>query len=193
MGGDQVREWIDQARRGDADAFRKLVETHQQRLFGVALGLVRDPEEARDLCQEAFLRAYRSLAGFDGEARFFTWLYRIAYNLAVDSHRRRRRAGVVPLDAVGGEEVIEDDRAEDEAFRKIDGQQQRARILAALATLSPAHRAAITLREIEGLSYREIAEAVGCSIGTVMSRLFHARRRLARALGPEEHPATLAA
>src|SRR5262249_54001272 len=153
-------------------AFRCLVERHQRRVLTVALGLVRSREDAEELCQEAFLRAHRSLPSFAGDAQFYTWLYRIVVNLCID-HLRKRRIECVPLD----EQIACDDQhvGDVDPERRVDGRELGAELQRALDELSPAHRAVLLLREIEGLSYKEIAAAVGCSIGTVMSRLFHAR------------------
>jgi RNA polymerase sigma-70 factor (ECF subfamily) len=182
-------QWIERARRGDVSAFRQLVDKYQSRAFAVALGMVRNREDALDICQEAFLRVHRGLKNFEGDAQFYTWLYRIVHNVAID-HLRRRRVDVVPLEALGGEPAIAADESETDPSRALDAEERCERFKAALATLSESHRAVLTLRELEGMSYEEIAGVVGCPIGTVMSRLFHARRRLLQAM--EESPAVLA-
>src|SRR5262249_55540066 len=162
------------AQRGDRNAFRALVERHQRGVFGVALGMLRNPEDARDACQEVFLRAHRRLAGYAGDAAFFTWLYRIAVNTCIDE-LRRRRADLRELD--DSLPTSDPDPADEVITREL-----RQEIGAALEQLSAPHRTVLILREVEGLSYDEIASVVGCPKGTVMSRLFHARRRMQQIL-----------
>ena len=176
------------ARRGERAAFEWLVRRHQQRALAVAIGVLHNVEDARDACQEAFLRALRGLDRFDGQSRFSTWLYRIVVNLCID-RLRHKPAPSVALDDVAGALAADDD-----PFRTVAGLELGGRIGAALAALSPAHRTALVLREVQGLSYQEIAEAMQCSPGTVMSRLFNARRRMQALLGAdEEQPAARAA
>ena len=185
------QQLVEQARHGDHAAFRTLVEKYQRRTYAVALGIVQDRDDARDICQDAFLRVYRSLDRFDGQSKFFTWLYRIVFNLAID-HLRRRRIRVTPLEEA--ERVLSaDDHIDINPARKLNNDRLRQRLVEAMDTLSPAHRCVLVLREIEGLSYKEIAEVVDCSIGTVMSRLFHARKNLQRELGLEREAAHCAA
>ena len=175
------------ARRGERAAFEWLVRRHQPRALAVAVGVLHNVEDARDACQEAFLRAFRGLARFDGESRFSTWLYRIVVNLCIDK-LRHKPAAPVALDDVAG--VLAGD---DDPFRAVAGLELGGRIGAALATLSEAHRTTLVLREVQGLSYQDIADAMRCSLGTVMSRLFNARRRLQALLGDEEQPLARAA
>jgi len=185
------RALVTKAREGDAGAFRSLVERHQRRAFALAVSLVRDESDAREIVQEAFIRVYRNLDGFEGGSSFFTWLYRIVSNLSIDLLRRPGRlpanldedrvargagkgddASVPFLSTVDGADPA------DELRRREIG----ARLQVALDGLPPYHRAVVVLREIEGLSYEEMAQALGISKGTVMSRLFHARQKLQRAL-----------
>jgi RNA polymerase sigma-70 factor (ECF subfamily) len=172
---------VELARTGDRAAFRQLVERHQQRAFRLALGILRNRADAEDVCQEAFLRAYHGLGSFAADAQFFTWLYRIVVNLCIDQ-RRKQRVVVGELD----ERTVAapEERPGFDPRRRLEDRRLGASIGDALERLSPAHRRVIVLREVEGLSYREIARAVGCSIGTVMSRLFHARRRMQHLLLP---------
>jgi RNA polymerase sigma-70 factor, ECF subfamily len=176
---------ISQARDGDAQAFRKLVERHQRRAFAIAISLVRDENDAREVVQEAFLRVHRGLATFNGSSSFFTWLYRIVTNLAIDLMRKPSRR----------EAELDESRLDDEdqipLLSRIDGADPidmvrrgeiAERIQAALDELPPYHRSVIVMREVEGMSYEEMAEAMGVSKGTIMSRLFHARQKLQRAL-----------
>jgi RNA polymerase sigma-70 factor, ECF subfamily len=186
---EEDRELILLAKTGDHAAFRRLVERHQRRAFAVALGLVRDENEARELLQEAFLRVYRGLGAFQGGSSFYTWLYRIVTNLALDGMRADRRHGRdVELQ---DHHVTDDDDANLALVSKIDGgdpldvirrREIAARIQAAIDDLRPCHRSVILMREIEGMTYEEMAQATGVSEGTVMSRLFHARKKLQRAL-----------
>jgi RNA polymerase sigma-70 factor, ECF subfamily len=192
------RELVEKARRGDQAAFRALVTTHQQRILAVAIGVMRDADDARDVCQEALLRAWRGMATFTGEAQFFTWVYRIVVNLCVD-HLRRRRFECVSLDeAVEAEERLDavelaNWRGAADPARAAADRELRARIDAALDRLPVHHRTVLILREVEGLSYKEIAGVVGCAVGTVMSRLFHARRRMQKLLATERAELRLAA
>jgi RNA polymerase sigma-70 factor, ECF subfamily len=181
------RELVDEARRGDAVAFRRLVERYQRRAYAVALGMVHDHDDARDICQEAFLRVHRNLATFEGEAQFFTWMYRIVMNLCIDHLRKKRGERVEFDDARANEEAADDvgiapRRTGFDPGRALSDKELRARIQAALKRLSPAHRAVLLMREVDGLSYKEMADIVGCSIGTIMSRLFHARKNMQRML-----------
>lgn len=179
------RELVELARSGDRKAFQSLVERHQRRAFGVALGLLRDEQDAREVVQEAFLRVYRSLDRFEGTASFFTWLYRIVTNLSIDRRRKpsRREHERLDLDPEDGPAPIQlVAPPEGEPSEYVRRQEIGARIQSALDALPPYHRAVIVMREVEGLSYQEMAEAMGVSKGTIMSRLFHARQKLQRAL-----------
>jgi RNA polymerase sigma-70 factor (ECF subfamily) len=163
---------VERARSGEVAAFEWLVQRHQQRALMVALGLLRDREDARDACQEAFLRAWRALPRFDGQAQFATWLHRIVVNVCIDRLRRHTPAQVA-LDDVASTLCASDDPA-----HRAEGLELGTRISCALNQLSATHRTVLVLREIEGLSYQEIADSMRCSLGTVMSRLFHARKRM---------------
>lgn len=178
---------IEKAQAGDMGAFRGLVERHQRRAFAVALALVRDENDARELVQDAFLRAYKALPSFQGSSSFFTWLYRIVTNLSIDLIRRPGRQ-IADVDERAEESG--DDR--DLPFvGRLDGadpadvvrrREIAGRLQAALDALPSYHRAVIVMRELDGMSYEEMAHAMGVSKGTIMSRLFHARQKLQRAL-----------
>jgi RNA polymerase sigma-70 factor (ECF subfamily) len=174
------RELILRAQRGDGGAFRELVERHRRRAFAIAIGLVRDEEDALEIVQEAFFRVHRGLASFNGAASFFTWLYRIVKNLSIDLMRRPAWQRELALDEVdAGFEVCIDDADPADMLRR---REIADRIARALEALPPYHRGVILMRELEGMSYEEMAEAMGVSKGTIMSRLFHARKKLQRAL-----------
>jgi len=175
------------AQQGNRSAFEWLVRRHQPRALAVALGVLHHKEDARDACQEAFLRAYRALDRFDGQSQFSTWLHRIVVNICID-RLRLKSASTVALDDVAGILPSDDDPA-----RTVEGLQLGGRIGAALGQLSPKHRVALVLREVQGLSYQEIASAMDCSVGTVMSRLFHARKRMQALLLADEPAYALAA
>jgi len=186
---EEDRALIQAAQSGNHAAFRRLVERHQRRAFAIALGMVRDENDARDLVQEAFLRVYRSLDRFQGESSFFTWFYRIVTNLSIDFMRRPGRK-----DAEHDENRDRLDATYEADFpfvSRIDGaepldalhrQELGARLWAALEALPPYHRGVVLMREVEGMSYEEMAQAMNVSKGTIMSRLFHARQKLQRAL-----------
>ncbi|HLV66790.1 MAG TPA: sigma-70 family RNA polymerase sigma factor [Polyangiaceae bacterium] len=187
------RGLIQRAQNGDSRAFRALVERHQRRAFVIAVALVKDEEDAREVVQEAFLRVHRGLAQFQGGSSFFTWLYRIVTNLAIDVVRRpaRRELGLEEtLENATEEELLLGAEADD-PFAALERSELRRRIARALDELPPYHRGVIVMRELQGMSYEEMAQAMGVSKGTIMSRLFHARRKLERALvGDFGGPAT---
>jgi RNA polymerase sigma-70 factor (ECF subfamily) len=180
------RALIQRCIAGDATAFEPLVEKYRQRVWRLAYQVLHDREEAWDVAQEAFVRAFHSLPSFRGQSAFYTWLFRITVNVATDRHRQRG----AQARAFGPERVTEEEWArttpdpgggpEQQAARK----EQRERIRGALDALPPKARTIIMLSDVEGLSYREIAEVLNCPIGTVMSRLHNARKRLKALLGP---------
>ncbi len=178
------RSLVELARRGDRDAFGALVRRHQDRAFNLAYQMVRNREDALDIAQDAFTRAFASLPAFKGEASFTTWLHRIVVNLAIDRLRRKQRGGTTPYD--DGRAAAEEQGAEaaspDNPAAALENKQVRAVLARGIAQLPPAQRAVLVLREIEALSYEEISRAVGCNLGTVMSRLFYARRKLRQVL-----------
>lgn len=174
---------VARAKTGDAAAFAALVERHMRRAYAAALGLVGSHEDALDLSQEAFARAYRAKATLDPGRPFYAWLYavlrRLCFNHLRDRGTRRRRIDEERDWLVADAEA----RAEEESpERRAAASELRGRITAAIEDLPDTEREAIVLKEFEGLKYREIAELLDVPVGTVMSRLFSARRRLARAL-----------
>ncbi len=184
--GIDERALIQRCIAGDAAAFEPLVEKYRQRVWRLAYQVLHDREEAWDVAQEAFVRAFHSLSSFRGQSAFYTWLFRITVNVATDRHRQRG----AQARAFGPERVTEEEwtRSMPDPGRGPDQEaaraEQRERIRRALDGLPPKARAIIMLSDVEGLSYREIAEVLNCPIGTVMSRLHNARKRLKGLLGP---------
>jgi len=178
---------VERARDGDHDAFRVLVERYQARLFRLALRVLRDEEQARDAVQDAFLKIYRSLGRFEGRSSFYTWAYRLVVNQCLDARRRDRSDRHVPYEedqrpdsvAAGGSGLAGAlPLPEDELERA----ELRGRLQGAIDGLPDEARRTFLLREVDGLSYAEIAAALEIPKGTVMSRLHYARRRLRAAL-----------
>lgn len=182
---------IERAKGGDREAFRVLVEKHQRRAFTIAFSLVRDENDAKEIVQEAFVRVFKGLKSFQGTSSFFTWLYRILHNLSIDHLRKpevramEKRRG--QRDEQNPEEMDDDfptmarfERADPVAFAR--RKEVAAKLEAALDTLPDYHRSVILMRELEGLSYEEMAQAMNVSKGTIMSRLFHARQKLQKVL-----------
>jgi RNA polymerase sigma-70 factor (ECF subfamily) len=186
-------ELVNQCRAGEQAAFKELVERYQRKVFQIALSMLHSREDALDVTQEAFIRVHKYLDHFKGSSSFYTWVYRIVVNLCIDHLRKDEKMQTLDYDDTIGHS--EGESAElltsslgtnpGEAF---DRKELRAQIKEALEDLSPTHRAIIIMREVEDLSYSEMAEIMQCSKGTIMSRLFHARRRLQQALlrGMEE-------
>jgi RNA polymerase sigma-70 factor (ECF subfamily) len=174
------------ARQGDVSAFEEIVRRHQRRVYGVALRIVRSHGVADDVAQETFLRAWRSLDRFELGRPFGPWVCRIAANLAVN-HVRSPQAREGPLPEGYGETPAP---SADPLGAVLDAEARRV-LDEAVAALPAEQRAVFVLRAVEDLSYREIAEALDLHVGTVMSRLFRARERLAQALRPYLGPAAL--
>jgi RNA polymerase sigma-70 factor (ECF subfamily) len=181
------RELVESARKGDRDAFRVLFERYHRRAYALAFGVLRHQDDALDVVQDAFIKAHKYLDKFEGNSSFYTWLYRIVMNLAIDHMRKHRRVKPVELD----EQHLDGTVGEDSLLPKILGgnpgralldKEIRARIDQALSELSENHRSVLVMRELEGMSYEEMAQAMNCSKGTIMSRLFHARKNMQKRL-----------
>ncbi len=178
------RALVLRARSGDRAAFGELVNRHMQRAYYIALGLTGSHDDALDLSQEAFARAFRARASLDPDRPFYAWLYqivrRLCFNFLRDrSTRRRRLDEATPwLAQEAGARASQSDPA-----RNAERAELRARVQSAIEELPEREREVLVLKEFEGLRYREIAELLGIPIGTVMSRLYYARRRLAEHLG----------
>jgi RNA polymerase sigma-70 factor (ECF subfamily) len=176
-------ELVARAQRGDTGAFDALITQYRQRCFAMIYHMVRNEEDAWDLAQDGFVKAWKSLANFRGQSAFYTWLYRIMTNVSLDWLRRKHIHAGQEFDDTIGLRKIEPAAATApkqvmEPAERLADAEIRQRIDIAIEKLSPEHRAVIVLREIEGLDYQEIADAIGCSSGTVMSRLFYARKKL---------------
>jgi RNA polymerase sigma-70 factor, ECF subfamily len=179
---DPEQAWIDRARQGDAEAFRRLVELHQDRAYGLALRIVRDPSEAEEVAQDAFVRAWRGLPRFRMEARFSTWLYRIVARCAFDRAaalraRRGRETGAEEAEAL---------RTEDPAPRRLEAIATADRLERLMGGLSEAQRMVVTLFYYEDRSVAELARMIRCPENTVKTHLSRARAALRQAwLGDE--------
>jgi RNA polymerase sigma-70 factor (ECF subfamily) len=179
---------VEAAKAGDAGAFKALVVRYQRKVYAVALGIVKDPDLAWDVAQEAFVRVHRHLPEFKGDSTFSTWVYRIALHLAIDAVRKERRSQKDDVDDLqdvdlgdAGEGILSSSLGQDPA-QNLLRRELAGRIEAALADLPVIHREILVLREVEGLSYEELAARLGIQKGTVMSRLFHARKKMQAAL-----------
>jgi RNA polymerase sigma-70 factor, ECF subfamily len=175
----EVSDWelVRQCQSGDMNAFQELVSRYQQKVFMVILGLLRNREDALEVSQETFFRAYRKIDSFQGGSSFYTWLYRIAVNLAIDAQRRLKRNPLEFRDSMDGILEERNELAKD-PFADVHDKQLRVKLNEAINELTPEHRSVIVLRTLEGLSYKDIGEILGCSEGTVMSRLHYARKKL---------------
>lgn len=176
-------ELISRSQQGDAAAFNELVIRYRQRAFAMIYQMVRHEEDAWDLAQDGFLKAWKNIRHFRGQSQFFTWLYRILMNVTIDALRRKQVQGEKAFDDAVGLQDIEPastttPKEELAPATKLSDKEIRARIDLAIQKLSPDHREVIVLREIDGLEYQEIADQVGIPLGSVMSRLFYARKKL---------------
>ncbi|HVZ35643.1 MAG TPA: sigma-70 family RNA polymerase sigma factor [Polyangiaceae bacterium] len=181
---------VRRAQQGDKTVFKVLFERYHRRVYALALAVLKSPQDAHDVVQEAFIKVHRHLPDFQGTSSFYTWLYRISMNLAIDQHRRRKTARFVAYDDARPQADSDPDPAtgsistvdRTDPSRTHARRELAAQIQAALATLPEYHQQVILLREVEGLSYEEIAKIMRVPKGTIMSRLFHARRKMQAAL-----------
>ena len=179
----QEQQWVNAAREGDQDAFASLVRLYEKRVFALTLRMCRNSEDAAEAAQDAFLAAWQGLAFFRGDASFSTWLYRLASNACVDLLRREGRHKAAAGPSLNDEDVGLD--VQDSAptpHESMEQQELRAQIDAGLQSLSPDHRQVLILREIQQLSYDEIAAVLELDVGTVKSRISRGRRQLRKFL-----------
>ena len=173
---------IDKAQAGDEDAFGQVVRAHHAKVYAVIYRMVHNAEDAKELAQISWVKAWQRLASFEGNAKFSTWMYRLAVNTTMDFLRSKaRQKETVFLDeATDGNEAQRDalmspqSAPEDEMHRD----EIRTAFHKALEELTPEHRQALMLREVEGMAYKDIAEVMQCRMGTVMSRIFYARKQI---------------
>ncbi|MBN1918704.1 MAG: sigma-70 family RNA polymerase sigma factor [Verrucomicrobia bacterium] len=177
-----VRRTLD----GDQEAYRALVSAYQNKVYGIAYGVIRNREDALDIAQEVFIKAFKKLRGFRGSSSFYTWIYRITINMAIDHARKKKHMVSVDYD-----EAILEVPSTDAGLQRphvadplesLERTELNETIMNAIMELPEEQRATVVLREIEDLSYAEIAAVLGCSIGTVMSRLHYGRKKLRQRL-----------
>jgi RNA polymerase sigma-70 factor (ECF subfamily) len=168
---------VKKCQAGEMSAFQELVSRYHQKVYMVVLGLMRNREDALEVSQETFFRAFRKIGGFQGGSTFYTWIYRIAVNLAIDAQRRQKRNPVELRESMDGLLESQNEVARDPSA-DVHDRELRENLIRAINDLTPEHKAVIVLRTIEGLSYKDIGEILGCSEGTVMSRLHYARKKL---------------
>ena len=185
---DVDHQLVERVQSGDKQAFGLLVSKYQRKLHRLLARLIRDPAEVEDLAQETFIKAYRALGSFRGESAFYTWLYRIGINTAKNhlAAQRRRVPSSTALDSSEAEGVEGGERLHDldTPERQLMTRQIAKTVDEAMADLPTELREAITLRELEGLSYEDIANVMDCPVGTVRSRIFRAREAIAGRLRP---------
>ena len=189
MASEDEKELIERAQGGDHRAFQTLVEEHQRKAYTVAYGILRDQDAAIDATQDAFVKVFKSLPKFHGQSSFYTWLYRIVVNVCIDKKRKAARSVEVEYDDSYMQSTDEPVAAPTLASTHIDTPEQayareelRTQMGAAMDTLSASHREILVLREVQGMSYDELAETLELPRGTVMSRLFHARKKFQHSL-----------
>ncbi len=173
---------VKRAKQGDMRAFEELILQHEKIVYNLALRMMKQSEDAKDISQEVFLKAYRNIRNFDERSRFSTWLYRITTNTCIDELRKRQKKPSLSIEEeMDGEEggilrqiAAAGDTPEESLLRT----EQKSEILQALNKLSPEHRAIVIFRDVQGLSYEEIAEILEIGLGTVKSRISRGRAQL---------------
>ncbi len=181
---------VKRVRSGDQRAFKLLVERYQRKVYAVALGMLKDKEEAMDVSQEAFVKVYKYLDHFKGDSSFYTWLYRITVNICIDVMRRKGSAGgemeefdeSAPMDLSEARIGALGSRLGTNPQKSALRRELAEKIQEALAAVPEKHRAILLLREVEGMSYEDLSRTLDIPKGTVMSRLFHARAKVQKIL-----------
>ena len=168
-------ELVSRCQQGDENSVKELFSRYHEKVYRVAYGVVTNREDALDIVQEVFFNVFRSIKNFKGKSSFYTYIYRMAMNTAIDYSRKVKRFPTSSIDEKGGQPS---DGAEKRPDSILLGKELDEKLNAAMAKLPKDQRAAIIYRDLEGLSYQEMAEVMGCSIGTVMSRLHYARKRM---------------
>jgi RNA polymerase sigma-70 factor (ECF subfamily) len=171
-------EWVQRTQRGDKEAFSLLVKRYMKQAYYVALGFVGSHDDALDLSQDAFVRAYRAMPGFDPTMRFYTWYYRILKNLCLNFLRDRKNRPSSILEILDHETASQQESGDMKPGEALEQSEQRRQVWDALWALRVEDRELIVARDMLGTSYKKLAELMDCPMGTVMSRLYHARRRL---------------
>ncbi len=173
-------EMISRCQRGDQEALKAIFDKYHKKVYSIAYGVVRQREEALDVVQEVFIKLFRSIKNFKGRSHFYTYLYRMVMNTAIDHKRKAGKQFMSSLDEEGSFEPS--DKAEKGPERILLQKELEERVKLAMDELPAEQKAALIFRDVEGLSYQEMAEAMGCSIGTVMSRLHYGRKRMQESL-----------
>ena len=169
-------EMISRCQQGDQEALKEIFDRYHKKVYRIAFGVVRQREEALDVVQEVFIKLFRSIKNFQGRSHFYTYLYRMVMNTAIDHARKSGKKFVSSLDEEGSFEPS--DGAEKGPERVFLQKELEERVKRAMDKLPAEQKAALIFRDMEGLSYQEMAEAMGCSIGTVMSRLHYGRKKM---------------
>jgi RNA polymerase sigma-70 factor (ECF subfamily) len=169
-------EVISRCQQGDQDALKEIFDKYHKKVYRIAYGVVRHREEALDIVQEVFIKLFRSIKNFKGRSHFYTYLYRMVMNTAIDHVRKTGKEFISSLDEEGSFEPS--DQVERGPERILLQKELEERVKVAMDKLPAEQKAALIFRDVEGLSYQEMAEAMGCSIGTVMSRLHYGRKRI---------------
>jgi RNA polymerase sigma-70 factor (ECF subfamily) len=183
-------ELVERAQAGDREAFRELVERYQRKVYSICYGMLKNQDDSVDVSQEVFVKVYRYLEKFNHKSSFYTWLYRITHNMCIDYIRKHQKVRRVEYDdgisrdagEIEGDEHILPSTLGINPDKVYGRKELREKMLEALDTLSEKHRTILILREVEGLAYDEMAEVLNISKGTVMSRLFHARKYFQEAI-----------
>lgn len=173
---------VARARKGDLAAYDDLVRRYQERIYATVYHMTSNHEDANDLAQEAFIKAFNALKSFKGGSSFYTWVYRIAVNKTINFLKQRKHKNQMSLDDLDFNAEHDPDLmaliSERTPRREVSLAELQEKLNEAMQKLSDSHRLAVTLHDIQGLSHEEIAEIMGCNIGTVRSRLFYARQQL---------------
>jgi RNA polymerase sigma-70 factor (ECF subfamily) len=186
LGGEQQgpddEKLVLKAQQGDVHAFDELVERYHGKIYGLTYNMTSNREDAEDLTQEVFVKAFQALPRFKGKSSFYTWLYRIAVNKTINYRKKRNRKRALSLDQFDQEiktdEVYHDLTSKGSPLRNVSLTELQKKMNEALQTLSEKHRTVVVLHDMQGIPHEEIAKMVGASVGTIRSRLFYARRQM---------------
>jgi RNA polymerase sigma factor (sigma-70 family) len=175
-------ELVLKAQQGDVHAFDQLVERYHGKIYGLTYNMTSNREDAEDLAQEVFVKAFQALPRFKGKSSFYTWIYRIAVNKTINYRKKRNRNRPLSLDAfdqdIKTDEIYHDLTAKGSPLRNISLSELQIKLNEALQNLSEKHRTVVVMHDMQGIPHEEIAKVVGSSVGTVRSRLFYARRQM---------------